>query len=199
MVIAGILILLAACAAAPAAPEVPPAAQMLATPFPTNDPLFQSNGGGDPRGTGYWLVWNTCVDGNQAQTAKANGGRAAGWVLVDDLLLDPGMLVGSMEIKTCAQAAAILQAKPATSGAPENAPFYQLASQLLAAQLNLAVPAETCLAVEKAVQSAQLLLLSVGFNGDSTSMNIQDPDKDPALAGFLAGQLSSYNAGQLCR
>jgi len=43
----------------------------------------------------YWAVWNTCAPNNRAAEAAANGGRAAGWVLVDDILADPGCRSGS--------------------------------------------------------------------------------------------------------
>jgi hypothetical protein len=44
----------------------------------TPDPYFQSDGGGEPRSAGYWLLWNGCVEGNKADVAAANGGRSAG-------------------------------------------------------------------------------------------------------------------------
>lgn len=41
------------------------------------------------------MVWNSCAEGNKADVAAANGGRAAGWIILDDLLADPGIQLGS--------------------------------------------------------------------------------------------------------
>jgi hypothetical protein len=189
--------LLAACSTAPVK-SLPTA--VLSTPFPTPDSLYHSDGGGEPRGPGYWLVWNTCTEGNQSATAKANGGRQAGWVLLDDLLADPGIMMGPDEVKTCQQAAAILGGKPSENTPENDLHFYRLAAALLTAQLNLAIPAESCPAVEQAVQAGQLLLVSVGYHpGNASAISSQDPAKDSQLADFLSGQLDQYNLGELCR
>jgi hypothetical protein len=194
--LAGLALLLTACAVPPASP----AAQIKTEiPAATVDLLYQSNGGGEPRGTGYWLAWNTCVEGNQSAMAKANGGRAAGWTLLDDLLADPGILMGLEQVKTCEQAAAILQDQPAAGEDETHSAFYRLAAELLTAQLNLAVPAETCPAVEQAVQAGQLLLISAGYGGNESPLAPKDPVQDGQLADFLTDQLTEYNAGQLCR
>jgi hypothetical protein len=181
-------------------PQASPALDILpVTPFATPDPLYHSNGGGDPRGAGYWLVWNTCTEGNQSATAKTNGGRAAGWILMDDLLTDPGILVGSLEVKTCDQAAAILQESMPEGEVKNLLPFYHLATELLTTQLNLAVPAESCPAVEQAVQAGQLLLVSAGYQGSRSTLAPKDLMRDSQLAEILAEELERYNIGQLCR
>jgi hypothetical protein len=76
---------------------------------------------------------------------------------------------------------------------------HELAAQLLAAQLNLAVGAEYCPAVDQAVQAGQLLLLSLGFDGSGQTLDLDQPSEDRDLALFLVEQLSQYNAGSLCR
>jgi hypothetical protein len=188
--------LLAACSATTVNPS--PTA-VHSTPFPTPDPLYRSDGGGEPRGASYWLVWNTCTEGNQSATARTNGGRQAGWILLDDLLADPGIAMGFDEVKTCQQATAILQRKPPEDGNENDVPFYRLAGELMTAQLNLAVPAESCPAAEQAVQAGQLLLVSVGYHPeDGSALKPQDPKQDSQLAEFLAGQLEQYNVGELC-
>jgi hypothetical protein len=101
------------------------------TPAPTADPFFASQGGGEPRTVGYWLLWNSCAEGNKADIARANGGRAAGWVILDDLLDDPGILLG-----------ALLRARDADGVERTGDVAYDLA-----AQLNLAVGAEFCPAI----------------------------------------------------
>jgi hypothetical protein len=45
-----------------------------------------SHPGGEPRTIGYWKNWNGCTSGNQSATAQKNGGAAAGFFLVEDLL-----------------------------------------------------------------------------------------------------------------
>ena len=54
-----------------------------------------------PRTAGYWLVWNACAEDNQADVARANGGREAGWLILDDLLAHPGILLGELAVETC--------------------------------------------------------------------------------------------------
>jgi hypothetical protein len=184
--------LAAACAA-------PPPLSPTALPAPTADPLFLSDGRGDPRTPGYWLLWNACAPDNRAETARANGGRAAGWLLVDDLLQDPGILVGDLALATCEQAVRLLQRQPiAGSAAPDDA-AYSLATELVAAQLNLAAAAESCPAAEQAVQAAQLLLISVGFNGAGAYLPPAAAAADHDLALSLAALLTDYNSGALCR
>jgi hypothetical protein len=181
-------------------PDAPTPSPPVPTPAPTDDSAFASDGGGEPRTAGYWLVWNTCTEGNQSATAKANGGREAGWILLDDLLTDPGIMMGTDELKACQQAAAILGGKLPESTPENDLHFYRLAAALLTAQLNLAIPAESCPAVEQAVQAGQLLLVSVGYHvGDASSLSPRNPEKDSQLADFLSGQLDRYNRGELCR
>jgi hypothetical protein len=160
-------------------------------PTPTADPFFESDGGGEPRSAGYWRVWNACAPDNQAETARANGGRAAGWIILDDVLADPGILVGPLAVETCEQGLALLR------GHPDDA-AYGLAAQLLAAQANLAAGAAYCPASDQAVQAGQLLLLSVAFDGTGDYLGPGGDAEDREVALFLIEQLQAYNAGRLC-
>ena len=74
-----------------------------------------------------------------------------------------------------------------------------LAAQLLTAQLNLAAGAEYCPAVDEAVQAAQLLLLSLGFDGSVGYLGLEQAPEDREIARFLVEQLAGYNTGSLCR
>jgi len=161
--------------------------------------LYQSSGGGEPRTGGYWINWSTCGENSQAAVAQANGGREAGWVILDDLLAEPGMLVGALPVESCPQAVALLQGHDAGGGDHTNDPAYTLAGQLLAAQLNLATGAETCPAAEQAVQAAQLLLLSLGFDGAGLYLGPPAANQDVETARILVEQLQNYNVGALCR
>ncbi len=77
--------------------------------FADEDSIYASQGGGEPRSSGYWLLWNSCAPDNRSETAAANGGRAAGWYLVDDILADPGLMLGEHPLATCEAALTILE------------------------------------------------------------------------------------------
>lgn len=197
------LISLVASACASQLRDVPTAARPAPTLAvlaltPAVDPYHQSTGGGQPRSTGYWLLWNTCAEGNQAETARANGGRDAGWTLMDDLLADPGMLVGGLEVTTCPQGVGLLRAQEVSGTDHGNDPAYTLAAQLLAAQLNLASGAGSCPAAEEAVRGGQLLLISLDFNSTGTYLGLPAGGQQRETASILADQLSQYNTGALC-
>ena len=135
---------------------------------------------------------------NQAETARANGGRQAGWIILDDLLEVPGILVGNLELKTCQQGANLLQWRDLAGADHSDDPAYTLASQLVTAQLNLAAGAESCSAAEQAVQAGQLLLLSLRFDGTQSDLgpSLATQERDTAL--MLVDRLALYNTGVLC-
>ena len=192
------LLLLQAGCGRPAAPTAV-ATLPAALPTPLQEALYQSSGGGEPRTGGYWIMWSTCGENSQAEMAKANGGRQAGWVILDDLLADPGMLVGAVAVESCPQGVALLQGRAAGGGDRSNDPAYSLASQLLAAQLNLAASAESCPAAEQAVQAAQLLLVSLEFDGTGSYLGPPTGGREVETAKILLEQLGEYNTGMLCR
>jgi len=188
----------------PIAPTFAPAQVVPTWAFPTQvdleqDPLLQSSGGGEPRSGGYWVMWSSCGANSQAAVAQANGGRQAGWIILDDLLSDPGMLVGALPVESCPQGVALLQGKDAAGGDHSNDPAYTLAGQLLAAQLNLAAGAETCPAAETAVQATQLLLLALDFDGTGFYLGPPAANREVETARTLVEQLASYYHGELCR
>jgi hypothetical protein len=154
-----------------------------------------SDGGGQPRPPAYWAVWNSCAPDNRTEVAAANGGREAGWFLVDDLLADPGIQLGEHRLTTCAESLALLQARTA-AGDETGDPAYLLAAQLLAAELSLGAGAETCPVLEELLFGAHLVLSTAGFDGLSASP--LDPEAGGA-APELTMLLSAYNAGDLCR
>ena len=184
---------------APAA--VPPTAvpPTATAPAATVDPFFAAHGGGEPRTAGYWLVWNSCAEGNQAETARANGGREAGWVILDDLLADPGILLGELAVETCELGIRLLQGQDTAGVTHPDDLAYPLAAQLLTAQANLAVGAEYCPASDEAVQAGQVLLLSLGFDGSGERLAPDAEAHNREVAQFLIDKLREYNAGGLCR
>ncbi len=153
-----------------------------------------SIGGGDPRLPAYWAVWNTCAPDNRADVAAANGGRDAGFVLVDDVLADPGIGLGDHLLSSCEESVALLEGRTGSGDATDD-PVYMLAAQLLAAELNLTVGAESCPAADEAVLGAHLVLSSSNFDGVSPSpLDVEAGGALPDLIDLL----TAYNAGDLC-
>jgi hypothetical protein len=176
-----------------AAPALP-----APTPTPTIDPYYQARGAGDPRPAGYWLLWNSCAPKNRADIAAANGGRSAGWILMDDLLADPGILMGELPLATCQQGLRLLQAQDLQGTDRAADGLYQVAGELLAAQLNMAAGAEHCPAADEAVQAGQLMLVASGFNGRGT-YTAAISDEIAAAIPQVTKLLRDYNRGALCR
>lgn len=155
------------------------------------DEARATSGGADPRGPEFWLLWNSCAPENRAEEAAANGGRAAGFVLVDDILEDPGIQLGEHLLTSCEEAVALLGPQPSDGDGA-----LSLARQLLTAELNLNVGAETCPIAEEAAVGGQLILAAAGFDGTSTGP--LDDDAAGALP-QVTDLLTSYNSGDLCR
>ena len=150
---------------------------------------------GDPRPATYWALWNTCAQENRATQAAANGGRAAGWILMDDLIAKPGIQLGDYQVMTCAAGLSLLQGRTAAGEATDD-PMYSLAAALLAAELNLNVGAETCPIAEEAVLGGHLVFSSVGFTGNGE----YDPsDEITSAIPRLIELLTGYNRGELCQ
>ena len=169
--------------------------------------IDNSHPGGDPRTIGYWKNWNTCTGGNQAAVAAKNGGAAAGVYILDNLLpqtLSTGDSITSDDYKVtnCLQAVKILSKQDQSGRNKASDAAYELASQLLAAKLNLAAGAETCSAVQTAVTSGQLLLDQINFNGSGDYLGsgrltaAKAAQRTQALS--LANALDQYNNGNLC-
>lgn len=203
-----VLLLATACSsgAMPTVPIVPdtkePAA--IATPQIQLDDLPEdipaeariSNGGGDPRTAGYWVIWSTCGENNQSAVAAANGGREAGWILLDDLLADPGVTVGDFAVLTCEQGVNLLERQMA-DGTLSDDPVYRLASEVLTAELNLSTGAESCTAVEGALRIGHVLLSSLAFNGSGEYLSADS--RELSATQEVTTLLSVYNTGALCQ
>ena len=153
-----------------------------------------SDGGGQPRPVAYWMEWNRCADRNRSAEADANGGRAAGWVLVDDLIADPGMRLGDHDVSSCEEAIVILRA--GLDGATGYDPSFALAAHVFSAEMNLSVGAETCPLAEEAVVGAHLVLSAARF--DAVTASPLDAEGSGALPELIS-LLQEYNLGSLCR
>jgi uncharacterized repeat protein (TIGR01451 family) len=170
--------------------------------------------GGEPRTIGYWKNWNTCSGGNQAQTAAKNGGTAAGFFILDNVLNSPGIKIGSYMIpaagtiepvtnKTGCKIAVLLLGKSDKRTGKNMAKdaAYELAAQLIAAKANQTAGAETCQALTNAITSADTLLASINFTGTGEYLGSQVKNglatkRTQALN--LANTLDQYNNGNLC-
>lgn len=154
-----------------------------------------SNQSGEPRPAAYWMLWNACASENRADVAAANGGRAAGWVLMDDLLAKPGISLGDLPVENCEQGLALLQGLT-LEGEEIDDPLFSLAAQLLAAELNLNLGAETCPIAEEAAVGGHMVLASVNFTGTGNYFTTVEVN---AAVPRLLELLQGYNSGELCR
>ena len=141
-----------------------------------------SHPGGDPRTIGYWKNWNRCTGGDQAATAQKNGGGAAGFFLVEDLL---PQAIGDVSITTCQQAIKLTSKQDQNGRSKSSDAAYEPGEQLLAARLNLAAGAETCAAAQQAVLGGQMLLDQINFGGSGDYLGSKSKDP-PASPGALA-------------
>ncbi|HEV8633696.1 MAG TPA: DUF4082 domain-containing protein [Chloroflexota bacterium] len=176
--------------------------------------------GGEPRTIGFWKNWNSCTGGNQAQTAAKNGGRDAGWYILDDVLNSPGIklaahvlpaanatetfTVGGKTITRtgCQIAVASLnkQDKVSLANMAGDA-AYALAAQLVAAKANTTAGAKSCAAQQQAILDADAVLASIGFTGTGNYLGSKvtgDPLTVRNRALQLANTIDQYNNGKLC-
>jgi len=176
--------------------------------------------GGEPRTIGYWKNWSTCSGGGQAANAAAQGGKDAGYWLIDDVLNSPGITIGSFTIpasdvelsktiknktvtKTGCQIAVDLLDKSNwfTDRKAANDAAYGLAAQLVAAKANITAGAKNCPALNDAVLAADALLSSINFDGTGDYLGPKVKGSDLVLrtqALELANTLDLYNNGLLC-
>ncbi|MEA3503325.1 MAG: hypothetical protein U9R47_11150, partial [Actinomycetota bacterium] len=201
-ILAGVLVLSAACSTSPnsgssiAATATAEPSTTAAPSSPVIDEIPADArvavGIGEPRSSGYWVIWSSCGDNNRAETAAANGGREAGWILLDDLLTFPGVTLGDHAVATCGEGVVILEASS------DHDALLGLARQLLAAELNLNAGSETCPAAEETVAVAHALLSSFDYTGLDVTLLALDDDTIDSLERLIE-LLTAYNSGDLCR
>ena len=154
-----------------------------------------SRPGGDPRTIGYWKNWNRCTGGNQSATAAKNGGAAAGFFLVEDLL---PQLVGDFSVTTCQKAVKLLAKQDQSGRNKSSDAAYELGAQFLASRFNLAAGAEVCSAIQQAVVDAQSLLDTIAFTGSGDYLGSKSKSTWRTQALSLASTIDRYNNGNLC-
>lgn len=147
--------------------------------------------GGDARTIGFWRNWSSCTGGHQDP------------VLDETLASLPGngTLLGDRFVDECTEAVRLLSKRDADTGANRASDgAYALASQLLAAQLNLQRGAGSCAAADAAIAAGQALLDEIGFVGTGSylpSKGWGDPVRR-AQSHALAGEIDAYNNNVLC-
>lgn len=153
-----------------------------------------SDGGGEPRSAAYWIVWSSCGEGSQAAVAEANGGRDAGWLILDDILADPGVSLGTSPIAACDEAVTLLATTDAA--APAADPVDALAAEVLAAQVNVSAGSESCTAVDGALAVGSTLLTELRFSGIGDHRPVES--QLSAAVEETHEVLTAYNRGELC-
>lgn len=144
--------------------------------------------GGRALTIGFWKNWSSCSGGKQAP------------VLDQTLAAMPGggILFGDLFINTCLEATRILNKSTVNTGKKMSSdPLYNMAAQLLAAQLNFQAGAGKCGAAITASNQALALLDKYNFNGTSSYTKVLSK-ADTTLANSLANTLDRYNNNLLC-
>lgn len=148
----------------------------------------------EPRSAQFWILWSTCGENNRASEVAASGGRAAGFVLVDDLLEDPGLATGDFVIATCDQAVNLLHT---AADGEDTDPVTVLASMVLLTELNLSAGSISCIEAEAAITAGHILLASLDYDPATWNPSeLEDPEEESALR--ITKMLKEYNAGDLC-
>jgi hypothetical protein len=150
--------------------------------------------GGDSRTIGYWKNWASCTTSSAKKAPVLDQTLyKAGSITIGTLVLHGGTANVSPD---CAKAVKILSKKSLDGTKKASDPLFNMAAQLLAADLNVAAGAKTCLAATNAINAAQALLVKYGWNGQTYSPKLTAADKN--LANSLASTLDKYNNNKLC-
>jgi hypothetical protein len=146
---------------------------------------------------GYWKNWSSCSGGNQKPVLdqKLLGAANAGTPITLGLLvLNPNTLGAST---ACRYAVNILN-KTTIDGRKKMSsdPLFNMAAQLLAADVNVFSGAGTCAAATSAITQAHALLTKYSFTGLGYSPKLTAADAN--LANSLGTTLDKYNNNKLC-
>jgi hypothetical protein len=155
--------------------------------------------GGRALTIGFWKNWSSCAASSgkqkpvldQTLLAAAQAGHP---ITIGTLVLDPTQLGAS----TACQYAVNLLNKTTINGKSKKSsdPLFNMAAQLLAADLNVAAGAGSCAASTSAITQAQQLLVKYSFDGNGYSPKLTSADA--TLANNLANTLDKYNNNTLC-
>lgn len=157
--------------------------------------------GGDGRTIGYWKNWSSCTGGGQDPVLDETLAASP----LTDTSGNHGVWIGNLFVNTCQEGVAILNKSTLSGTKMANDAAYELASQMLAAQLNAVAGARNCTELQTLFTQAQNLLVSIGFNGTGKYLDSKVKTKDLIakrdLALNYAKQFDNYNnnlVGSLC-
>jgi hypothetical protein len=147
---------------------------------------------------GFWKNWASCAGSSgkqkpvldQTLLAASNAGHA---ITIGTLVLDPKVLGATA---ACQDAVNILNKSTLSGKKMSSDPLFNMAAQLLAANLNVAAGAGSCASAASAINAAQALLLKYKFDGNGYTGKLSTADA--TLANSLATTLDQYNNNQLC-
>ena len=152
--------------------------------------------GGTARTIGYWKNWSSCSQSNGGQYTKAVARGDFDRTLDGNLPQTIGILVLPATAAGCADAVDILNKSRIDTGRKmASDPAFNLAAQLLAAQLNFRSGAYQCPEAVTVAALAQAALVELEFDG------IRHKPISKTLAATLNGYattLDKYNHNTLC-
>jgi len=149
---------------------------------------------------GYWKNHATCASSNGKQKQALDDVLAS--FAIAGGQAKPGVYIGNLYVDTCAEAVSLLN-KSTVAASPKKMasdPAYNLASQLMAVELNLQGGAGACGGLPSYRAQSQALLSKYAFNGTSpyTTGASKMTAADQSLANVLASKLDHWNNDTLC-
>lgn len=145
---------------------------------------------------GYWRNWSSCTGGGQKPTldqtllkmAQAGTPETLGLLVLNPLTQSASTV--------CRNAVNILSKQTLGAKKMSSDPLFNMAAQLLAADLNVGAGAGQCAASASAINQAHALLTKYNFDGNGYSPKLTAADAN--LANSLATTLDKYNNDKLC-
>jgi hypothetical protein len=145
---------------------------------------------------GYWKNWSSCTGGRQKPTLDQTllkATQAGNPVTLGLLVLNP---VTQSPSTVCTNAVNILNKSTLGGKKMASDPLFNMAAQLLAADLNVGSGAGQCAASASAINQAHALLTTYKFDGNGYTPKLSTADAN--LANSLATTLDKYNNNKLC-
>ena len=145
---------------------------------------------------GYWKNWSSCTGGGQKPVLDQTLAKAVTLgktITLGKLALNPSVLGAST---ACKDAVAILGKSTLSGKKMSSDPLFNMAAQLLAADLNVIAGSGQCIAAVSAINQAHALLTKYNFDGNTYSPKLTTADAN--LANSLATSLDKYNNNKLC-
>ncbi|HKY92754.1 MAG TPA: hypothetical protein VJM11_17015, partial [Nevskiaceae bacterium] len=149
--------------------------------------------GGLAHTIGFWKNWASCT---RSATKKMNtlDVTLASFPIAGGQTTH-GVLVGTLYVDTCSEAVSLLNKSTLSGKKQASDAAFNMAAQLMAAQLNVQAGAGTCPAVTTAMIQGQALLVQYAFNGEThTTINAANR----LLMNNIAETLDRYNNNVLC-